>query len=85
MEKIIEKIVQTLLRTRVMNKKSPFFSKHHIGSLNITRKAHAFAKRMYKIYPELFKDLIGVNNTLLHGEPLYKYPEGVLMGRYYLE
>ena len=79
------RIVQTLLRARVMNKKSPFFSKHHVSSLNITRKAHAFAKRMYKIYPELFKDLIGVNNTLLHGEPLYKYPEGVLMGRYYLE
>ena len=78
-------IFQTLLRTRVLNRKSPFFDKKHTSSLNISRKALAFSKQMYKIYPELYKDLIGVNNTLLHGTPLHRYPWGVLMGRYYLE
>lgn len=78
-------IFQTLLRTQVLNRKSPFFDKKHTSSLNISRKALAFSKQMYKIYPELYKDLIGVNNTLLHGTPLHRYPEGVLMGRYYLE
>ena len=79
------KIFQTLLRTRVLNRKSPFFGKKHTGKLNLSPKALAFAKHMYKIYPELYKDLLGVNNTLLHGQPLHRYPEGVLMGRYYLE
>ena len=78
-------IFQTLLRTQVLNRKSPFFDKKHTSSLNISRKALAFSKYMYKIYPELFKDLLGVNNTKLHGTALHKYPEGVLMGRYYLE
>ena len=79
------KIFQTLCRTEVLNRKSPFFDKKHVSSLNISRKAEAFSKYMYKIYPELFKDLLGVNNTKLHGIPLYRYPEGVLMGKFYLE
>ena len=79
------KIFQTLCRTEVLNRKSPFFDKRHVSSLNISKKAEAFSKHMYKIYPKLFKDLLGVNNSTLHGIPLHRYPEGVLMGKYYLE
>jgi len=79
------KIFQTLCRTKVLNRKSPFFDKTHTTKLNISKKAAAFAKRMHEIYPDLFKELLGVNNTTLHGLPLYRYPEGVLMGKYYLE
>ncbi|MCH1416724.1 MAG: hypothetical protein L7V30_04340 [Gammaproteobacteria bacterium] len=79
------KIFQTLLRTNILNKKSPFFDKLHRTPLKLSPKALTFAKQMHKIYPELFKDLLGVNNTLHHGIPLYRHPEGILMGRYYLE
>lgn len=78
-------IFQTLCRTNVLNRKSPFFDKKHVSKLDISRKADAFAKQMFKIYPELFKDLLGVNNSKLRGVPLHRYPEGVLIGKYYLE
>ena len=79
------KIYQTLLRTQVLNRKSPFYNKTHVTNLSISRKAAAFAKKMHSLYPDLFKELLGVNNTKLHGKELHRYPQGVLMGKYYLE
>ena len=40
---------------------------------------------MVDMYPDLYKDLLGVNNSTIRGKSLHRFPIGVLMGRYYLE
>ena len=80
-------IFQKLCRSRVLNMKSPFFDKryHNIRRTEISKKSMVFARIMVDMYPDLYKDLLGINNSTIRGKHLYRFPVGTLMGRYYLE